>query len=156
MEGASGLNAFEERTPMEDRRQSPRLLPDHDVVVTIGGNRSARLIDISPAGAHLELSTALNPNQKCRIALQLGDETVRIAARVAHCKLTGFVSFGSGGQLVYRAGLEFVDLDPKLQEAIVNAFRPVEPEPVRRGPIKVKVNVDALEQSMSDREDRAN
>jgi len=141
---------------MEDRRHSLRISPDHDVVVTIGGNRSARLVDISPTGAHLELSTALNPNQKCRIALQLGDENVRIAARVAHCKLTGFVSFGSGGQLVYRAGLEFVDLDDKVKKAIISAFRPVEPEPVRRGPIKVKVNVDALEQSMADREDCAN
>jgi hypothetical protein len=104
-------------------------------------------VDITPGGAHLELATALNPNHTCRIALQLGDETVRVKARVAHCKLTGYTSFGSGGQLVYRAGVEFVEINEKLADAIRRAYPLAVAKLVRNGPIKVKVNIDALERA---------
>jgi hypothetical protein len=107
-------------------------------------------VDITPAGAHLELASALNPNHTCRIALQLGEETVRIRARVAHCKLTGFTSFGSGGQLIYRAGVEFVDVDEQLAESIRREFPLAVPKPLRTGPIKVKVNVEALGKAAAD------
>lgn len=132
---------------MDERRTSFRVSPTHETCVSIGGNRSARLVDITPGGAHLELSSALNPNHTCRIALQLGDETVRIKARVAHCKLTGYTSFGSGGQLVYRAGLEFVEIDEKLADTIRQAYPLAVAKPARTGPIKVKVNVEALERA---------
>jgi len=135
---------------MDERRSSCRVSPAQEICVSIGGNRSARLVDITPSGAHLELASALNPNHTCRIALQLGDETVRIKARVAHCKLTGFTSFGSGGQLVYRAGLEFVEVDEKLADAIRQAYPLAIAKPVRNGPIKVKVNVDALERAAAE------
>lgn len=121
----------------------------------IGGNRSARLVDITPQGAHLELSTALNPNHRCRIAIELEDETIRLSARVAHCKLTGFQSFGSGGQLIYHAGVEFAGMDGKMEEAIKRAFPLEKPKPARRGPIKVKVNVDALEKAAASDEREA-
>lgn len=135
---------------MDDRRSSCRVSPAQEICVSIGGNRSARLVDITPSGAHLELSTALNPNHTCRISLELGDETVRIKARVAHCKLTGFTSFGSGGQLVYRAGIEFVEIDENLADAIRRAYPLAIAKPTRTGPIKVKVNVDALERAAAE------
>lgn len=135
---------------MDERRSSYRVSPAQETCVSIGGSRSARLVDITPGGAHLELSTALNPNHTCRIALQLGDETVRIKARVAHCKLTGFTSFGSGGQLVYRAGVEFIEIDENLAETIKRAYPLAVVKPNRSGPIKVKVNVDALERAAAE------
>jgi len=135
---------------MDERRSSFRVSPAHETCVSIGGNRSARLVDITPSGAHLELSSALNPNHTCRLSLQLGEETVRIKARVAHCKLTGFTSFGSGGQLVYRAGLEFVEIDENLADSIRQAYPRAVVKPVRTGPIKVKVNVDALERAAAE------
>lgn len=131
---------------MDERRTTPRVPQPEHVWVGIGGNQSARLVDISPAGAHLELSTALNPNQLCRVALDLDGETIRVKARVVHCKLTGYQSFGSGGQLVYRAGVRFTDVDSDLKDAIRRAYPvPVERQKVRRGPIKVKVDTKALE-----------
>jgi hypothetical protein len=121
--------------------------PERETEVNIGGNRPARLVDISPGGAHVELSTALNPNQTCRLWLSLPEGEVKIKGRVAHCKLTGFESFGSGGRLVYRAGLEFLDLGPSLERLIKAAF-PIEPVKRRRtGPIKVKVDVSRFEEA---------
>ena len=47
--------------------------------------------------------------------------------------------------MVYHAGIQFLDVDPKLAKMIRLAYPPKETRPARRGPIKIKVNVDALE-----------
>ncbi|MEE4271247.1 MAG: PilZ domain-containing protein [Thermoanaerobaculales bacterium] len=144
---------------MDERRHSCRVAPTQETYVCISGNRTARLMDITPHGAHLELSSALNPNHQCRVVLELEDETLRLTARVAHCKLTGFQSFGSGGQLIYRAGIEFTGVDDEMAEAISQAFPPPAPEPAakpaRRGPIKVKVNVESFERAAASGEREA-
>lgn len=138
---------------MDERRRSRRVAPAGEICVLIGGNRPAQLMDISPHGAHLEIGSALSPNQQYRVALQLSDRTVRIRARVVHCKLTGYTSFGSGGQLIYRAGVEFLDVDPALADSIRRAFPPPRNLPKRRGPIKIKVNVEALEKALGHDDD---
>jgi len=46
---------------------------------------------------------------------------------------------------VYRAGLEFLDVDPMLATSIYLAYPPPVNKPRRLGPIKVKVTVEALE-----------
>lgn len=132
---------------MNDRRSTLRVAPDHEVTVTIGGNQQARLVDISAAGAHVELTSALHPSHTCRVCMPLPGGDVRLQARVAHCKLTRPGPAGTGASLVYRAGLEFIDVDSSVIDAIATAFSPVPPKPKRTGPIKVKVNVDALERA---------
>lgn len=132
---------------MEERRQSRRAAPAQEVNITIGGNRSARLVDVSSDGAHLELASALNPRGEYRLSLPLPDGMVRIKARVVHCKLTALNPKGGKGQLVYRAGIQFLDLDPKLAASIEIAYPPPVTRPVRTGPIKVKINIDALERA---------
>jgi len=132
---------------MEERRRSRRAAPAHDFNITIAGNRPARVVDVSPDGAHLELASALNPRGECRISLPLPDGIVRIKARVIHCKLTGFSSPDSGGQLVYRAGIKFLDVDPNLAASINLSFPLPVSKQVHNGPIKIKVDVDALERA---------
>ena len=141
---------------MENRRRSRRVAPDRETCVSIGGIRTARLVDITCDGAHLELGSALNPNQTTQISLHLGDASVRLKARVVHCKLTGYNSFGSGGQLVYHAGIEFLEMNTKLASAISEAFPFPESRPVRRGPIKIKVDTDALERAAAGRKADSN
>lgn len=130
---------------MDERRHSRRAAPAHDIEISIWGNRPARVVDVSAEGAHLVLASALNPRGECRISLPLPNGLLRIKARVVHCKLTGFSNAGSGGQLVYHAGIQFLDVDPKLAKMIRLAYLPEKTEPAHRGPIKIKVNVDALE-----------
>jgi hypothetical protein len=71
-----------------------------------------------------------------------------------HCRLTGFAADESGGGLVYRAGVEFIDLDPMIASSIERAYPPPmpEPKPARSGPLKVKIDVDALERSFRESE----
>lgn len=141
---------------MEDRRRSRRAKPAGELSIVIGGNRRAKVIDVSGYGARLELASALNPRGECKISLPLPKGTLRLKARVVHCRLTGFSSTGAPGQLVYRAGIEFVDIDPKLSASISHAFPPQVGKPARTGPIKVKVNVDALEHAPTESEHGAN
>jgi hypothetical protein len=130
---------------MDERRHSRRAAPAHDIEITLWGNRSARVIDVSPDGAHLVLASALNPRGECRILLPLPNGRLRIRAKVIHCKLTGFSNTGSGGHPVYHAGVQFLDVDPKLANMIRLAFPVEKKRPEHSGPIKIKVNVDALE-----------
>jgi hypothetical protein len=130
---------------MDERRHSRRAAPAHDVEISIWGNRPARVVDVSPEGAHLVLASALNPRGECRISLPLPNGLLRIKARVVHCKLTGFSNTGSSSELVYHAGVQFLDVDPKLAKMIRLAYPAKEKKPAHRGPIKIKVNIDALE-----------
>ena len=132
---------------MDERRRSRRVAPAHEVNATIKGNRSARVVDLSPNGVHLELASALYPRGEYRISLPLLDGIVRIKARVVHCKITGLSSPDSGGQLMFRAGLQFLDVDPRLAASINLTFPLPVSKPVRKGPIKIKVDVDALERA---------
>jgi hypothetical protein len=141
---------------MEERRRSRRAAPADEISIMIGGNRPAKVVDVSPSGAHLELASALNPRGECRLSLPLPNGILRLKARVVHCKLTGFSSTGEKNQLVYHAGVEFVDIDPKLAKSISLAYPPPVSKPVRTGPIKVKVNVDALEHAAQEGEHGAN
>jgi hypothetical protein len=134
---------------MEERRRSRRATPADEVKIMIGGNRPATIVDVSPSGAHLELASALNPRGECRIALPLPDGNLRLRAKVVHCKLTGFAASDEPGQLIYRAGVEFVDVDPRLAASIERAYPPAKKPSPRTGPIKVKVNVDRLERELA-------
>lgn len=154
--GAARLRTDLKGALMKERRRSRRAIPENEISIMIGGNRPAKVVDVSPSGAHLELASALNPRGECRLSLPLPDGTLRLKARVVHCKLTGFSSTGGRSQLVYHAGVEFVDIDPKLAASISLAFPLPVSKPVRNGPIKVKVNVDALEQAVQEGEHGAN
>ena len=124
-------------------------------MLTIGGNRSAKVVDVTPYGAHLELSTALNPRGECLVAIPLPDGMIRVKARVVHCKLTGMSNKGPGGQIVYRAGLEFLGIDGRIAESIGRAF-PETPEPDRAGPVKVRISDAALDRMLDDADREAN
>lgn len=132
---------------MDERRRSRRATPAHDVNVIIGGHRAARLIDVTPDGARLELASALNPRGECHIALPLPAGVLRVKTRVVHCKVIGFARPGISGDLVYRAGVQFLDVDPKLAVSIADAYPAPVVKPQRSGPIKIKISVDALDRA---------
>ena len=129
---------------MEDRRRLPRALPDANVEVLIAGNRAARVVDISPEGAQLELVTALKPGRECRLSLPLPGGTVQLRARVTRCRLTSSSPSGATGVMVYRAGVTFLDVEPKLAALIGSTFRTSSAAALRTGPVKVWVKVDEI------------
>lgn len=135
---------------MEERRRFHRAVPMTDVNVLIGGIRHARMLDISPIGAGIELPMALSPRAECPLSIPLLDGTVRLQGRITRCRLTSVRSAGPNDDKVYRAGVEFVGIDPKMAAAIASSYPPEEVGSHRAGPIKIRVNVDELERRMRD------
>jgi hypothetical protein len=130
---------------MEERRRTRRSVPEQAVSVTVTGNRSARLVNISSDGALLELASALNPRVEYRVTLPLIDGPVRLRARVTRCRLVAPAASGGAPRPVYQAGVEFVGVDQTLATSIAFSFPPVMIRPVRRGPLRARARVGGLD-----------
>jgi hypothetical protein len=120
-----------------------------EVMVSLGGSRKARMLDISPDGARLELATALSPNSSCRLSLLLPDGMTCVRCRVVRCRLTALSGSEPTGNLVYSAAVEFVDVLPEVTTAILFAYPPPAVVKNAPGPIKARVKVGTLEPSPS-------
>jgi hypothetical protein len=107
---------------------------------------SARILDISSGGLRVEVGSALRPSAECDVAIPVAGQELRLRARVLRCRaLAG--SPTQTGSLVFRAGLEFVNLTVEAERAIESAYGSGVATPERKstvregGPIKIKVSV---------------
>ena len=66
----------------------------------------ARVLDLSPAGAHIETASALRVGAPYAFTLEISGSSRRLRGRVRWCRLVGTQAVGSGEQApVYRAGI---------------------------------------------------
>jgi hypothetical protein len=136
-----------------DRRRDKRVRPDNDVLGTVKTNLPARVLDYSPGGMQVELVSPLPPNTECAVCLPLEGTEVRVRARVRRCRAaTLALTEGAEKGVVYRAGLEFVDLDEEscalIEDAVVEQTltASVDTEPGADGsPTPIKIRVDTGE-----------
>jgi hypothetical protein len=91
-------------------RRAPRFVT-RAVNVSVNG-KSGQLVNLSCIGAQVRASLRLRPEEAIRIALGDGDSEVRMKGVVAWC-----VAEPIDGQVMYRAGLEFVEPDSMTLEA---------------------------------------
>jgi hypothetical protein len=83
----------------------------------------ARVVDLSVAGAQVEVSSPLRPSVQCDIALPTAAGDLKIRARVTRCKATVMRDLGGGERgMVYRAGLTFMKLEPNEAEVLEDAI----------------------------------
>jgi hypothetical protein len=83
----------------------------------------ARVVDISSRGAQLELMNCLRPNVTCEVRLQLPDGEVLVRANVRRCRAWGFgLDERDQRVLLYRAGVEFLDVSPEIVARIKHAL----------------------------------
>lgn len=134
---------------MDDRRRSKRITPGDDLVGTVKATVPARVVDISPFGAQVEVPSALRPMVECDVTLPLERGPLRVRARVQRCRAAAMDGTASSGPtLMYRAGLEFVAVEPAIREILQKEFGPLpEPgstapaaKPRRTGPIKIRID----------------
>jgi len=106
---------------MDERRRFPRLSAPSEVFGRVKTAIPARIVDISEGGVQLELTGALSPASECRIMVPttLGERYLQ--ARVCRCKAQA-VAVEGGSRLVFRAGLEFVDLSDEDRGAIASGI----------------------------------
>lgn len=94
-------------------RATPRLPVVADTHVHVDGS-AVTLVDLSTEGMQVLGAVTLRPNQAVRVVFP--DEAVRLRARVAWATF----EFGGGGPGPrYRAGLQFVDADQAVLDALV-------------------------------------
>ncbi len=159
-----------------ERRSVPRVELPQEVKAKVKSALPARILDISSQGAQLEVTAMLCPNTSLdlRIALDAGDIAFRAVVR--RCKVWGFgLDEKSRKVLVYRAGVEFMDVAPEVMALLTSNFlfheKPSEEEiedeaidqaidkllldtggeahraPSSRGPVKIRVHTDTIQAS---------
>ncbi|MDQ3486393.1 MAG: PilZ domain-containing protein [Acidobacteriota bacterium] len=96
-------------------RRAPRTRMRGGVEIQLDGN-PATVVDVSTVGAQVVSNTILRPNQKVRVSIPQEDTLVRCRGTVAWAK---FELPKPSAPPVYRAGVEFIDVDA----AAVDEFR---------------------------------
>ena len=70
--------------------------------------------EISRGGAQVESGFSLHPNSLHEFRLTLGDRSVVVKGRVAHCTISDV----DQELVLYRSGVEFVDMSDHVRSAI--------------------------------------
>ena len=83
--------------------------------------------NLSVTGARVETPFALQVDSLHEFRLTLGDQSVVVKGRVAHCQISDVEQ----EQIAYQAGIQFVDLAERVQAAIKQFLETV--ESARRG-----------------------
>ena len=96
-------------------RRARRLRMREAVNIMLDGSASF-LIDLSTRGAQVLSPAGLRPKQEVRIMLVVGDRTIECAGRVVWALFEQ--ARGTSGAL-YRAGVEFIDVDTPAVEAFL-------------------------------------
>ncbi|GEM_PF-1569136 len=122
-----------------ERRQAPRSTLSELLQIKVGV-QTARVVDLSTAGARVEHEEKLTVNSNADLEIKWGAFRSRFKARVARSEISG----RKGGTLIYQSGLQFHDLDPEaagLIAMILSGEPPeppavVEPEPAEPEPVE--------------------
>lgn len=95
---------------MIERRKSPRTEIDSEILVRIRASLEARIVNLSPRGALLELGAPLRPAAECDLRfLETNGDDFKVRARVHRCRLEELKKNQAKIEsLVYRAGVEFI------------------------------------------------
>ena len=93
----------------EERLRIPNSMPGDVTIV-----EPVRIVDISLCGAAVELERSLALESLHDFRLALGDRSAIVKARVAYCRVSDIWP----DRMVYRAGLEFLDVAPRVRDAI--------------------------------------
>ena len=104
---------------MIERRRSQRVEPPQRLRARVKNANGALVLDVSPHGALLQTSAPLGPRSECNVILALETGDLRLRGIVRRCRAR---VDESGGGLVYRAGLEFLDLERGRRECLEEAL----------------------------------
>ncbi|MCD4750183.1 MAG: PilZ domain-containing protein [Thermoanaerobaculales bacterium] len=100
---------------MNERRRCQRIQPTGHLRARVHRSDAARVLDLSPHGAFIETTVALRPGSECGVALSLSASGLHLRGSIQRCRAT---KEPDAGNLVYRAGLEFVGLSQSQLEML--------------------------------------
>lgn len=133
----------------------------------------ARILDLSRHGIQVEIPSALRPAVECDISVPTAEGDLRLRAKVRRCRAASMSAReGDERHLVFRAGLEFVEVSPHAIRALeqtltglVKAQEPAAADPVtggavggeekkspkrRKGPIKIRLDSEHIRKRLEE------
>ena len=72
------------------------------------------ILDVSTGGAQIETPFALQLDSLHDFRISLGERSIVVKGRIAHCHIGEL----KGGVVIYRTGVEFVELSDHVQSAL--------------------------------------
>lgn len=97
-----------------EKRDSERVPIPGQVTGEITVFQPMAILDISERGAQVETTFPLHLDSLHDFRLSLGDRSVIVKGRIAHCKIGDLME----GSVLYRTGVEFVEPSEHARDAI--------------------------------------
>jgi hypothetical protein len=117
------LDVDAEAGSMRERRRSPRYQADQEIYARIKSSIPVKIIDVSGHGMMVESSSAVPPAGACDLWVPGDNGDVKLRVRVQRSRAQ-FVNGHNGGRgLVYRSGLEFLEMDEPARAALESILR---------------------------------
>lgn len=107
---------------MRERRRSPRFTADQEIYARIKSSIPVRIVDVSSHGMLVESSSAVPPAGACDLWVPGDDGDVKLRVRVQRSRAQ-FVNDNGNRGLVYRSGLEFLEMDEPARAALDSILR---------------------------------
>ncbi len=103
---------------MNERRRSPRYVADQEIYARIKSSIPVRIIDVSTHGMMVESSSAVPPVGACDLWVPGTEGDVKLRVRVQRSRAQFVAGDGQSNGLVYRSGLEFLEMDASARSAL--------------------------------------
>jgi c-di-GMP-binding flagellar brake protein YcgR len=111
--------------PGPDRRRHPRANVGGRTKGKVNSTYDVSLLDISLGGALIEHVQVVQPNTVSQLGLTLQGHKMKLKCRVVRSLVHRSEGRGGGRKLIYRTGLEFLDVSDEAREAIGDYIRSI-------------------------------
>lgn len=106
---------------VQKQRKAPRVQVYGRVQGQVSARIEAKLVDLSIGGARLEHTHTLHPGFIYFLTFSVGDRTLSVRSRVVWSSVSGTIKTEGGeSQLLYRSGVEFMDLGESDQKYLAD------------------------------------
>ena len=131
---------------MNERRRSPRYVADQEIYARIKSSIPVRIIDVSTHGMMVESSSAVPPVGACDLWVPGAEGDVKLRVRVQRSRAQFVAGDGQSNGLVYRSGLEFLEMDASARTALDSILKQL------GGALDEGERIDAAVSGLPDRE----
>lgn len=138
---------------MRERRRSPRYPADQEIYARIKSSIPVRIVDVSSSGMMVESSSAVPPAGACDLWVPGDDGDVKLRVRVQRSRAQFVNGGGAGRGLVYRSGLEFLEMDQPARAALDSILRQLGGAIEDGGPVAAAVST--IQPDEHDEDERA-
>jgi PilZ domain len=107
----------------QEKRRFPRVRVEQGGKGQLKTTTPVSILNVSPTGLLMEVAASLRPGSTYDLVASVSGVPFTVLVKVTRCRAGGFMPDGRGGRLLqFRAGAEFVNLQPKQVEEIAKAI----------------------------------